>query len=57
MVHLIPASQLGIRAYVYEHLELGGHGFKTCNYGTMLRFMITWCPIDLVLASQLGIRT
>ena len=29
MMHLIPASQLDIKAYVYEHLELGGHGFRT----------------------------
>ena len=57
MVHLILASQLGIRAYVYEHLKLGGHGFKTCSYGTVPMFMITLCWIDPVLASQLGIKT
>ena len=50
------ASQLGIREYVYEHLRLSGHGSKTCNYGTVPWFMITWCLINLVLASQLGIR-
>ena len=30
-------SQLGIRAYVYEYLGLGGHGFSTCGYSTKLR--------------------
>ena len=25
------ASQLGIRAYIYEYLGLGGHGFRTCG--------------------------
>ena len=50
------ASQLGIRAYVYEHQGLGGHGSRTCSYGIMPRFMITRCLIDLVSASQLGIR-
>ena len=41
MVHLIPASQLGIKAWVCKHLGLGGHGSRTCSYGTMPRFMIT----------------
>ena len=36
MVHLIPASQLGIRAYVYEHLELGGHGLR---HAIMVQFL------------------
>ena len=41
MVHMIPTSQLGIRAWVYEHLGLGGHGSGTCSYGTVPRFIIT----------------
>ena len=56
MVHLIPTSLLGIRFYVYEHLGLGGHGFRTCSYGIVSRFMITWCLIDLVPDSYLVIK-
>ena len=41
MVHLIPTSQLGIIAWVYEHLGLGGHGSRTSSYGIVPRFMIT----------------
>ena len=51
MVYLILASQLGIRAKVYEHLRLEGHGFRTCSYGIVPRFMTTLCLIDLVPAS------
>ena len=40
VIALIP-TQLGIRAEVYEHLGLGGHGSSTCSYGTVPRFMIT----------------
>ena len=48
------AFDTSINAWVYEHLGLGGHGSKTCSYGTVSRFLITWCPIDLVPASQLS---
>ena len=31
------ASQLGMRAYIYKYLGLGGHGFRKYGYRTKLR--------------------
>ena len=46
---LIPASQLDIRAYVYEYVGLNGHGFRLCIVvccvfcANMLRYYVIVC--------------
>ena len=38
MVHLIPASQLGIRALVYEYLGFDKNGSRTCGCSIKLSY-------------------